>query len=307
MDLNLSKGTKLLTIAFDQGQNTIIFGNPKSEIYMDKLFYNYSVDKEVVETQNFSRLILSALNFTQGGIHLDLKTLTNKQLHIYNLLEEANISISALKVSTAGTPKLEFLRNRRNLNRILLSQLLQKHVQLSSGDLTKIQESCTYLSNLKTKFLRGKTDKFQVFDDILYKVEIVLGTKIYKLALPTNFSYSILFNSHYIPAKHLSAQSHSEMFGANFYVRDCLNLAKSIVSRCVTCSLNTRNYSKKTSGRTREDELSTAPGHTYILDVMYLNESESYKNVLIFVCRTTSFIACIPIKSVTTDAVIEAI
>ena len=29
---------------------------------------------------------------------------------------------------------------------------------------------------------------------------------------------------------------------------------------------------------------------------MYLNESKSYKNVLIFICRTTSFIACIPIR-----------
>ena len=147
--------------------------------------------------------------------------------------------------------------------------------------MTKIQESCTYLSNLKTKSLKGKTDKFQVFDDVLYKVEIVLGTKIYKLALPTTFAYQILFNSHYIQAKHLSAQSHTEIFGANFYVRDCFSLTKSIVSRCITCTLNTRKYSKKTSGKTREDELSTAPGHTYILDVMYLNESEGYKNVLI--------------------------
>ena len=64
MVLNLSKGTELLTIAFDQGQTTIIFGNPRSEIYMDKLFYNYSVGREVVESQNFSRLILSALNYT---------------------------------------------------------------------------------------------------------------------------------------------------------------------------------------------------------------------------------------------------
>ena len=144
-------------------------------------------------------------------------------------------------MSTAGSPKLEFLRNRRSLNRILLSQLLQKHVQLSSSDLTKIQESCTYLSNLKTKSLKGKTDKFQVFDNIVYKVEIVLGTNIYKLALPTNFAYSVLFNSHYIQAKHLSAQSHTDFFGANFYVWDCLGLAKSIVSRCITCTLNTRN------------------------------------------------------------------
>ena len=93
---------------------------------MDKLFRNYSVGKEDVETQNFTWLILSALNCTQGGIHQGLKSLADKQLHISGLLEKANISISALKVSTAGSPKLEFLRNRHNLSRILLSHLLQK-------------------------------------------------------------------------------------------------------------------------------------------------------------------------------------
>ena len=50
-----------------------------------------------------------------------------------------------------------------------------------------------------------------------------------------------------------------------------------------------------------------SPGHTYILDVCYLNESQGYKNVLIFVCRTSSYVICIRIPSVTTDSVIKAI
>ena len=223
IELNLSKGMNILTIAFDQCDNTVIVGKARPEFYMDKLFHNYILGREYVDTQNFTRLILSALNFTQGGIPKDLKSLAEKQEHITSLLEKSNIGINELKLSKTGSPKLEYLKNRQNLNRIMLLQLLQKHVQLSNNDLIKIQESCPFLSNLKEKSMNGKTEKYPVYNKVLYKVELVMGTKIYKLALPTNFAYTILFNSHNVQSNHLSAQAHSEIFGANFYVKDCLN------------------------------------------------------------------------------------
>ena len=147
--MNLSKGLKILTIAFDNCDNTVIVGNAKPELYMDKLFHNYSLGQDQVDTQNFTRLILSALNFIQGDIPRDLKSLPEKQKHITSLLEKSNIGINQLNLSKTGCSKLEYLKNRRNLNRVMLSQLLQKHVQLSNGDLIQIQESCPFLSNLK--------------------------------------------------------------------------------------------------------------------------------------------------------------
>ena len=169
--MNLSKGTKILIIAFNNCEKKVIVVNAKPELYMDKIFHNYSLGWDCVDTQNFTRLILSALNFTQGGIPRDRKSFAEKQEHISSLLEKSNIGINQLNLSKTGCPKLEYLKNRRNLNRVMLSQLLQKHVQLSNGDLIKIQESCPFLSNLKLKSMNGKNEKFEVFKGILYKVE----------------------------------------------------------------------------------------------------------------------------------------
>ena len=123
--MNLSKGLKILTIAFDNCDNTVIVGNAKPELYMDKLFHNYSLGRDCVDTQNFTRLILSALKFTQGDIPRDIKSLAEKQVHLSSLLEKTNIGINQLNLSKTGCPKLEYLKNKRNLNRVMLSQLLQ--------------------------------------------------------------------------------------------------------------------------------------------------------------------------------------
>ena len=139
-EINLSKGITILTIAFDNCDSTLILGNAKPESYMDKLFHNYSLGRDCVDTQNFTRLILSALKFTQGDIPRDLKTLAEKQEHLSSLLENSNIGNNQLNLSKTGCPKLEYLKNKINLNRVMLSQLPQKHVQLSNGDLIKIQQ-----------------------------------------------------------------------------------------------------------------------------------------------------------------------
>ena len=168
LELKIEKGEKILTLEFDQEDKTVLCGNPKTEGEMIRLFQNYEVKKETVEVQNFMRTILSALNCTAANVHSNFKTLEDKQLHISKLLGKANIGINALGVTKTGDPKLDYLRNRRALNRVLLSQLLQKQVGLTISDLVKIQSSCPYLLKMRDKSLQLKTDKFKVNEGVLY-------------------------------------------------------------------------------------------------------------------------------------------
>ena len=124
---------------------------------------------------------------------------------------------------------------KRALNRVLLDQLLQKQIGLNNTDLIKIQDTCPFLRRMKELALNLKTHKFKVYEKILYRTEIVLGSEICKLALPVNFAQQVLYNSHYTMSKHMSAQSHADTFSANFYVKNCLELAKRVVKKCVTC------------------------------------------------------------------------
>ena len=114
---------------------------------------------------------------------------------------------------------------------------------------------------MREKSLNLKTDKFKVYEGVLYRTETILGCEINKLALPTNFAEQCIFNSHYTQAQHMSAQSHCDIFNANFYVKNCLGLAQQIISKCLTCNLNSRNYNRKTSGTSRQDKMN--PGHTF--------------------------------------------
>ena len=56
------------------------------------------------------------------------------------------------------------------------------------------------------------------------------------------------------------------------------------------------------------DNESTNAGKTYIIDIGYLNVSyEGFRYVVIFCCRTTSYISFVPLKSITVIAIIEAV
>ena len=106
----------------------------------------------------------------------------------------------------------------------------------------------------------------------------------------------------------MSAQSHTDTFSANFYVKNCLELAKRVVGKFLTCSLNSPNYNQKTSGSSRTDELNANPGQTIYMDCIYLNTTdEGYKFCVVFVDRVTSYITAIPLKALQIDTVMEAI
>ena len=155
--------------------------------------------------QGFMRTILSALSCTKANLKGNFDTLEEKQRHITSLIHRGGFGVKALKVTGKGAPILDFVKNRKALNRVLLSQLLQKKIGITNSDLITIQEVCPWVRKMKEKVLNRQTDKFSLSEKILYKDELVLGTKIHKLVIPAEFTQQILYNNHYTQNRHMSA------------------------------------------------------------------------------------------------------
>ena len=116
---------------------------------MISMFKTFEVNREQIVAQNFMSTVLSAIGCTSASKENDVNTLEEKQVHITALLEKGNLRVNALRVDSTGEPKLQFVKNRRALNRVLLSQLLQKQIGLNNTDLIKIQDTCPFLRRMK--------------------------------------------------------------------------------------------------------------------------------------------------------------
>ena len=198
--------------------------------------------------QGFMRTILSALSYTKANLKSNFNTLEEKQRHITSLIQRGGLGVNALKVNGQGAPILDFVKNRKALNKVLLSQLLQKKIGITNSDLVTIQDVCHWVRKMKEKVLNQQTTKFSLSEKILYKDELVLGTQIHKLVIPAEFTHQILYNNHYTQNRHMFAQSHFESFSSNFYTKSCKNIALRVVKSCVICELNRAPYNQKTSG-----------------------------------------------------------
>ena len=117
--------------------------------------------------------IVSALSCTRANLSSNFETLEQKQKHITLLLQKGNLGINALKLNSQGAPQLDFVKNRRALNRVLLSQLLQKQIGLSNFDLITIQDYCPWVRKGMARVHNLDTEKFSMCEGILYKDETV--------------------------------------------------------------------------------------------------------------------------------------
>ena len=124
--LHLEAGQLLYSIEFGEKPEKILCGNRKSEIEMKTIFKSYEFNREELMAQGFMRTIISALTCTRANLSSDFESLEQKQEHITTLLKKGNLGINVLRLNNQGAPQLDFAKNRRALNRVLLSQLLQK-------------------------------------------------------------------------------------------------------------------------------------------------------------------------------------
>ena len=153
----VEKGELICSFEFGESEKIVLCGNGKTEGEMITMFKTYEVNKEQIVAQNFMRTVLSAIGCTSASKQNDFNTLEEKQLHITALLGKSNLGVNALKLNSTGEPKLQFKKNRRALNLVLLSQLLQKQIGLNNSDLIQIQDTCPFLKRMKEQALNLKT------------------------------------------------------------------------------------------------------------------------------------------------------
>ena len=167
--MHIEAGQLLYSIEFGEQPEKILCGNKKSEIDMKDIFKSYEFNREEQMSQNFMRTVISALSCTKANLGSNFEIVEQKQKHITKLLQKGDLGIDALKLNSQGQPQLDFVKNRRSLNRVLLSQLLQKQIGLENSDLITIQDSCSYLRKIKARVHNLETTKFSIFEKILYK------------------------------------------------------------------------------------------------------------------------------------------
>ena len=73
--------------------------------------------------QGFMRTILSALSCTKANLESNFDTPEQKERHITSLIQRGGLGVNVLKVTGKGAPILDFVKNRKALKRVLLSQL----------------------------------------------------------------------------------------------------------------------------------------------------------------------------------------
>ena len=121
--ITYAAGQILYSIEVGEEPETILVGNIKSEIDMRSIFKNYMLDREELMAQGFMRTILSALNCTKANLENNFDTLEQKERHITSLIQRGGLGVNVLKVTGKGAPILDFVKNRKALKRVLLSQL----------------------------------------------------------------------------------------------------------------------------------------------------------------------------------------
>ena len=160
--ISYAAGQILYSIEVGEEPETALVGNKIHEINMRSIFKNYLLDREELMGQGFMRTILSALSCTKANLKGNFDTLEEKQRHITSLIHRGGFGVKALKVTGKGAPILDFVKNRKALNRVLLSQLLQKKIGITNSDLITIQEVCPWVRKMKEKVLNRQTDKFSL-------------------------------------------------------------------------------------------------------------------------------------------------
>ena len=97
-------------------------------------------------------------------------------------------------------------------------------------------------------------------------------------------------------------------FESSFYCTQLDFLARQVVGNCVICQICQNSYKRKKIGDTRTFEADVTPGKVICSDIIYLPRDNltNDKFIVLFTDRLTSFVCGIPIKSLNSTTVANA-
>merc|ERR1711954_582682 len=313
----LRSGTKL-------GKLQILCLNSKVKFvpiqYPQKLINQLANKNEEIKITNsrknlsdtLARLILLKQNKVQFLTEGNLYDTGSKQVHVQMLAQVANVNEDLIPKKNGKFKKYDDTIAR--LNAIIMGQyLIRSNMSIEPDDVKEFQNSDPFLKNIISQLQENPPAKnvdqsFVLIKQLLFKIEMIFGERVYKLCLPPIICEQILLILHDSVKAHLSRENLVNHFNRNFFTRGITDISKKIVSKCLHCSLNLRKRKLSVKGQNRTYEKSLAPGQLWFLDVLVLPRSSSGNAfVLVFTERLSSYIAALPLKNITNQSVCEAL
>ena len=234
-----------------------------------------------------------------------------KEKLISSLMLKTSAKPSELRHDSKGDPKMDFSKNFENLNKILLSQFLQKTSGiLDTVSMIKLQNSDPFTFKLMEKCRKYPDEliknHFLLVRGVLWHRSKVLGTNLDKLVLPKFLAECLLQRIHHHLEFHISHYQLNSIFIRNFYAENSAILSKKITETCTICILNKGNYLKKTKARKTLNENSTKLGAIWYADIAYMLGSKGeYKFAVIFCERVSNFITIFPARTINVKSLIN--
>ena len=225
----------------------------------DKLINHYKTSKNFELRENLSNSIFKMLQNTNPLLQ-DFKingynsheSLQQKQVFLTDLVRRAKVDISNLEINNKGLIKLKFHKMLGNLNSLLLGQyLIKTGLQISSQDLARIKSSDSKLLSKISQMQDHNLEHYNGFEmhqNILYKVSLIYGQKLFRLCLPSYLGREVIGKLHYKSEAHLSLQNFIAIFNQNLFSPNIDKLAKQTIQACIICKLNRNVYKKSTLG-----------------------------------------------------------
>ena len=243
----------------------------------------------------------------------ECNTLYTASSQLLNLADRAGIREKLHPSFENGATRQNFATQSSAISKLLLGQeLLQNNNLFSNSMLEKCQLDDPKLTEiiLDLKSEKPKNNKkFLIKNNVLYKIQVLFGNKIhYKLCLPNYLAEGILNYHHHKLNNHFNINQTKLYFESSFYCTQLDFLARQVVGNCVICQICQNSYKRKKIGDTRTFEADVTPGKVICSDIIYLPRDNltNDKFIVLFTDRLTSFVCGIPIKSLNSTTVANA-
>ena len=146
--------------------------------------------------------------------------------------------------------------------------------------------------------------------DILYKIQVLFGDKIhYRLCLPNYVAEGILDHHHNKLNNPFNVNQTRLYFNSSFYATELDKVANKVVKNCIICQICKNSYKRKQIGKARTFESNVTPGKVICSDICYLprDNTTQDKYLVLFTDRLTSFVSGVPIKTLNSNSVANAL
>ena len=302
--LSLNNKVKYVPIQFPQDLISRLAAN-------SEVLTTFDSRKNLSDT--LARLLVLKQNKIQQLTEGNLFDTRSRQIHVDMLAQSADIQQQFIPRNRKNGKFLQYEDIIDKLNSIVLGQyLISNKMSIEPQDIKVLQQSDPFLKDIISQLIDNPQSSavdssFVLVKGLLFKIELLFGEKLHKLCLPPLVCENILQILHDSTKAHLTRINLVNHYNRNFFTRGVQTISRKIIDKCLHCTLNLRKRTTLVKGSHRTFEKNLVPGQVWILDVLVLPRASSgHCFVLVFTERLTSYIAALPLKSVTNQSICQA-